>query len=81
MLLATTDGLAGWEVDETLGPVAGFASSPDRALDLMETQAEERGATAVVGVRLTTSASGGAFVSDRDAFAYGTAVLARRPGV
>jgi uncharacterized protein YbjQ (UPF0145 family) len=81
MLLATTDDLAGWDVDEALGLVGGSASDPVRALELMEAQAEERGATAVVGVRLTTSASGGAFVSDRDAFAYGTAVRARPTGV
>jgi uncharacterized protein YbjQ (UPF0145 family) len=80
VLLATTGELAGWEIDETLGLVAGAASDPDRALELMEEQATGLGATAVVGVRISMSASGGAFVSDRDAFAYGTAVRAR-PGV
>jgi hypothetical protein len=44
MLLSTTEDVAGWDVDETLGLGAGFAADPDRAHDLMETQAEERGA-------------------------------------
>jgi hypothetical protein len=44
MLLSTTEALADRDDDETLGLVAGFASDPYRAHDLMETQAEEHGA-------------------------------------
>ena len=78
LLLVTTDGIAGHEIDEVLGFVAGFASDRDSALRLLERQARDRGANAVVAIRLDSSASGGAFVSNEQAFAYGTAVRAHR---
>ena len=63
VLLATTAELPGYEIDEVIGLVAGFASDRERALRLMEDKARDVGANAVVGVRIDSCASGGAFVS------------------
>ncbi len=77
LLLATTDHLPGFTTDEFVGFVAGLASDRTDALELMEKTARERGANAVVGIRVDSSASGGALVSNDEAFAYGTAVRVR----
>ena len=80
LLLATTDEIPGFASDEFIGFVAGFASDRTHALELMEKSARERGANAVVGIRIHSSASGGAFVSNDEAFAYGTAVRVQPAG-
>jgi uncharacterized protein YbjQ (UPF0145 family) len=74
LLLVTAETVTGWDIVEVIGLVCGAASDRDKALERMEEQAIEWNADAVVAVRLDSSASGGAFVSDREAFAYGTAV-------
>jgi uncharacterized protein YbjQ (UPF0145 family) len=77
VLLVTTDSLPGFEVVEVLGLVAGEAGNRERALEVLARTAAERGADAVLAVQMDSSASGGAFVSDRESFAYGTAVKLR----
>jgi uncharacterized protein YbjQ (UPF0145 family) len=77
VLLVTTESLPGFEVVDVLGLVAGESPNRERALEALARTAAERGADAVLAVRIDSSASGGAFVSDRDAFAYGTAVKVR----
>ena len=76
VVLATTDGLPGHEIEEVIGFVAGFADDREAALRLMERKARELGANAVLAVHVDSSVSGGAFVSTHEAFAYGTAVRA-----
>jgi uncharacterized protein YbjQ (UPF0145 family) len=78
VLLVTTESVPGFEVGDVLGLVAGEAGDRKRALDVLARTAAERGADAVLAVRMDSSASGGAFVSDRESFAYGTAVRLRR---
>ena len=80
VVLATTDGLPGYEIEDVIGLVAGYASDREGALRLMEGKARELGANAVLAVRIDSSASGGAFVSSLEAFAYGTAVRAAPAG-
>jgi uncharacterized protein YbjQ (UPF0145 family) len=80
LLLATTETVAGQEIVEVLGLVAGATADREAALGLLVEQARKLGADAVVGVRLDSSASGGAFFSNDQAFAYGTAVRLRRAG-
>jgi uncharacterized protein YbjQ (UPF0145 family) len=77
VLLVTTEALPGFEVGEVLGLVAGEAGDRRRALAALARKAAERGADAVLAVRIDSTASGGAFVSDRESFAYGTAVRRR----
>jgi len=48
-----------------------------KAIDQMERYARERGAHAVVGIRIDSFASGGAVFADRSCIAYGTAVRVR----
>jgi uncharacterized protein YbjQ (UPF0145 family) len=74
LLLVTTETVPGYEIVDVIGFVCGAAADRGKALDRMEEQAVEWEADAIVAVRLDSSASGGAFVSDREAFAYGTAV-------
>ena len=74
VLLVTTDGVPGRDIIEVLGFVAGLSSDRERALGVLVEEARKLGADAVVAVRVDSSASGGAFVADNQAFAYGTAV-------
>jgi uncharacterized protein YbjQ (UPF0145 family) len=77
VLLTTTEALPGYEIEDVMGLVAGIHADVDGALTQLERYAAERGATAVVGVRLSTSASGGAFIASHETVAYGTAVVTR----
>ena len=79
VLLVTTDGVAGREIVDVLGLVAGFSSDREQALGVLADQARDLGADAVVAVRIDSTASGGAFISNDEAFAYGTAVRTRAP--
>ena len=77
VLLATTESLPGYDVAEYVMLVGGSDADPGRALGRLADHARELGADAVLAIRMTTAATGGAFVSDRETFAFGTAVLLR----
>lgn len=79
VLLATTESLPGYEVAEYVHLVGARDADPARALDRLADRARELGADAVLAIRMTTAATGGAFISDRETFAYGTAVRLRGP--
>jgi len=74
LMLVTTDGIPGFELEALAGVVAGVSSDQVKAIDQMERYARERGAHAVVGIRIDSFASGGAVFADRHCIAYGTAV-------
>ena len=80
VLLTTTEGIPGHEIDEAIGLVAAIDSDTERALEQLERYAAERGATAVVAVRLATSATGGAVIASYETIAYGTAVVTHPAG-
>ena len=60
-----------------LGLVAGSSDDREQTLRVLADQARFLGADAVVAVRIDSTASGGAFVSNDQAFVYGTAVRTR----
>ena len=67
-VMATMRGVVGGEIPEY---TKLMAESRDQAIDRMLRQAEELGADAVVGIRLTTSL---VITSAAEILAYGTAV-------
>jgi uncharacterized protein YbjQ (UPF0145 family) len=76
-VLSTTDELPGQVVEEVLGLVIGGAPDAQRAFAQLQEVADELGATAVIGVRLAITATGGIVFSSQEAVAYGTAVVTR----
>ncbi|XRO75110.1 heavy metal-binding domain-containing protein [Methanocaldococcus sp. 28A] len=84
MITSTTDNLEGFKIIKYLGVVIGYGDDPDDALEDLIDVAEDMGANAVIGIRISNELTT-EIISDENYvvpeltyYAYGTAVIVKK---